>query len=71
MCEKSIGGMKEREQGRRGRERLGGRGQKRWLEKVTGVNYFSLLNRAWGYFLHDEGLQQADTGQADLDQQVA
>lgn len=48
MCEKSIGGMKEREQGRRGRERLGGRGQKRWLEEVTGVNYFSLLNGAWG-----------------------
>lgn len=59
--------------GRKGarEKRLGGRDQKRWLEEVTGVNYFLLLNRAWGYFLHDEGLQQADTGQADLDQQVA
>lgn len=44
MWEKSTRGTKEREQGRRRRERLGRRGQKRWLEDVTGVNYFLLLD---------------------------
>lgn len=54
---------RERETRREGSEEVAGGSDR--------SEVFLATESSMGYFLQDEGLQQADTGQADPDQQVA